>query len=694
MRRAFAATSKDLSKTHTPITIIGGGPSGLYLSCLLGQMQIPNILLEQQTVQDRFRHPQAHFLNTRTMELLRYTLSATQVQDRITACMPTVEEWQNFRFVHNMRQNPPLAQVRHPVDRPLQARQDANGILIDNEYCHETEAAQTGDKDNSLSPCTVGHLAQHTFGKILFDYAKTLPHSELRYNTRVTDIIHHNHGNKTTTAHTSAPTTPITIIRTDNGSTFDSDLVVAADGAHSFVRQAVDIPMVGLSGLQHLMNVHVTLSPDTAEQLHANKNHAMLYSVMNETVVAMVVCHSPTDYIVQIPFFPPFQTHESFDKHSLATILTSIFDTDAYTVQSARPWSMSALIAEHYFIKNFVLAGDAAHVFPPAGGFGMNTGLQDVHNLAWKLAMWRKQHQEASGAATLSLQSVLQSYENERRPIAQQNAALSVRNYQRLLQVTKQCYLNDEHPKLLKKLLENTPLLPAKAIFESSYKAALFPLSWLRQPDSLYAKHICNNLRNCLRSGAGLPLLFPKYELGFMYGTNSNAERVETGWQTDTMPLEPSVQVGRLLPHVPATVLSDVSTFPNIQFKCDTRSILSTSNLPSQVACNYEPTFVLLVVGTVDDTLVQQLQQQLELVTGLAVVRVYMNSSSCPQTANEINNGRAALCLQEQTSAFSFSNLAGSIVLVRPDSHVASICRSKDDLSRLVLDARNSYFST
>ena len=50
------------------------------------------------------------------------------------------------------------------------------------------------------------------------------------------------------------------------------------------------------------------------------------------------------------------------------------------------PWTASARVAEHYRTGRIFLAGDAAHEMPPTGGFGMNTGVQDVHNLAWKLA--------------------------------------------------------------------------------------------------------------------------------------------------------------------------------------------------------------------------------------------------------------------------------------------------------------------
>jgi 2-polyprenyl-6-methoxyphenol hydroxylase-like FAD-dependent oxidoreductase len=56
------------------VLIVGGGPTGLFMAHLLQQYQVPFVLLEAQTPDERFRHPQAHFLNTRTMEVLKHAL--------------------------------------------------------------------------------------------------------------------------------------------------------------------------------------------------------------------------------------------------------------------------------------------------------------------------------------------------------------------------------------------------------------------------------------------------------------------------------------------------------------------------------------------------------------------------------------------------------------------------------------------
>ena len=65
-------------------------------------------------------------------------------------------------------------------------------------------------------------------------------------------------------------------------------------------------------------------------------------------------------------------------------------------------------LAERYRQGRVFIAGDAAHIHPPTGGQGMNTGIQDAYNLAWKLAL------VVQGAAP---EALLDSYEAERRPV-------------------------------------------------------------------------------------------------------------------------------------------------------------------------------------------------------------------------------------------------------------------------------------
>ena len=79
------------------------------------------------------------------------------------------------------------------------------------------------------------------------------------------------------------------------------------------------------------------------------------------------------------------------------------------TIEDVMPWQSCADVAERFQPGPRFLAGDAAHVMPPYGGFGGNTGIADAHNLAWKLAL------VVLGEAGPEL---LSTYEPERRPVA------------------------------------------------------------------------------------------------------------------------------------------------------------------------------------------------------------------------------------------------------------------------------------
>ncbi len=94
-----------------------------------------------------------------------------------------------------------------------------------------------------------------------------------------------------------------------------------------------------------------------------------------------------------------------------------------FDVVAATPWKMRVEVADAYRAGNAFLAGDAAHRFPPTGGLGLNSGLQDAHNLAWKLA---------AVVAGEAADPLLDTYERERQPVARRNADQSLANVQAL----------------------------------------------------------------------------------------------------------------------------------------------------------------------------------------------------------------------------------------------------------------------
>jgi 2,4-dichlorophenol 6-monooxygenase len=110
-------------------------------------------------------------------------------------------------------------------------------------------------------------------------------------------------------------------------------------------------------------------------------------------------------------------------------------DSASFEIRNAVPWTMTAQIAERYRAGRVFLVGDAAHRFPPTGGIGLNTGIQDAHNLVWKLRAVE------SGWGRPAL---LDSYGAERQGIAQSNSDQSLANAVKMVEVVQALGITDD----------------------------------------------------------------------------------------------------------------------------------------------------------------------------------------------------------------------------------------------------------
>lgn len=154
---------------------------------------------------------------------------------------------------------------------------------------------------------------------------------------------------------------------------------------------------------------------------------------------------------------------------------------------------MKAQVADTFQKDSIFLIGDAGHVFPPAGGFGMNTGIQvlhlplgtksrvseqDAHNLGWKLAAVVK---------GLASEELLQTYTKERRPVVIQNSLLSLKNWKEASAVPAALGLNPSHATMLSDAVSGTvgKLLP-QTIAKSFLEAGL----GLGKPSCVKEAHI------------------------------------------------------------------------------------------------------------------------------------------------------------------------------------------------------------
>jgi putative polyketide hydroxylase len=184
--------------------------------------------------------------------------------------------------------------------------------------------------------------------------------------------------------------------------------VIAADGNRSFIRERLGIRCVGLGDLSYSHDIGFRADVRAAV---ADRPLAFVF-VRQPDLSAYVAWEDSLDAGTVSVSFDPATTdvRERFSDANCLDIASRALGLpkEAIAIVGHREWPMSSWVAERYGDGRVFLAGDSAHVTPPVGGFGANTGIQDAHNLCAKLAQVLRR--EASP-------TLLRSYDAERQPI-------------------------------------------------------------------------------------------------------------------------------------------------------------------------------------------------------------------------------------------------------------------------------------
>jgi 2-polyprenyl-6-methoxyphenol hydroxylase-like FAD-dependent oxidoreductase len=190
--------------------------------------------------------------------------------------------------------------------------------------------------------------------------------------------------------------------------------LVGADGAHSTVREALEIPFDGRGVFSNSLTIYFTA--DLAPQMLGkplsvvyvnNPVFGGFFRLAKDCQSGFLVINTVGD-----PRTNPDAANAAKDTSVERMIEfvragAGVPDLDVRIDGVAR-WRSSSDVAQRYHDGRVLLAGDAAHVMPPNGGFGGNTGVQDAYDLAWKLAL------VVGGVAPPAL---LSTYDAERRPV-------------------------------------------------------------------------------------------------------------------------------------------------------------------------------------------------------------------------------------------------------------------------------------
>ncbi len=188
--------------------------------------------------------------------------------------------------------------------------------------------------------------------------------------------------------------------------------LVGADGGRSFVRGVLGVDFPGKTLGVRAMVADVTLTGLDRGWWH-HFNDGDMQSMIS-------ICPLAGTNLFQLQGPVPMEGEVDFSSGGLQRMIVERTGGCAIRVRSvnwASAYQMNARLAERYRVGRVFLVGDAAHIHPPTGGQGLNTSVQDSYNLGWKLAA-------ALGGAH---DAVLDSYETERRPVAERMLGLSTR---------------------------------------------------------------------------------------------------------------------------------------------------------------------------------------------------------------------------------------------------------------------------
>lgn len=195
----------------------------------------------------------------------------------------------------------------------------------------------------------------------------------------------------------------------DRSETVTVRWLVGADGGHSTVRKGTGIAFKG----ETREDVRMIVADVPVDNLDRTVWH-----MWRSATGPVMLCPIPSTDLFQFqaPLLPG--QDPSLDLANLQTALDSRIGPSVVSLGKpkwASLWRANVRLADRYRAGRVLLAGDAAHIHSPAGGQGMNTGIQDAHNLGWKLAAVEQGVPE----------QLIDTYEEERRPVAEHVLALS-----------------------------------------------------------------------------------------------------------------------------------------------------------------------------------------------------------------------------------------------------------------------------
>jgi 2-polyprenyl-6-methoxyphenol hydroxylase-like FAD-dependent oxidoreductase len=359
-------------EAETFALIVGGGPVGLTAAIELAWRAVPAVLVTDKL--DTAQHPKCNNTNARSMEHFRRLGIADEL--RSEGLPANVER--AFAYVTR--------------------------------FCGHEFGRLPRPYSDWPTPEIPNNVSQIVLERVLRRHAE-----------RSTTHVHFGWRLDRFTAQADHVAAEVEHVETGERAQIKARYLLGIDGAGSTVRRALGFAMIGEDGSTHrafmggtMLSFYIRAPTLMAASKRPPTNMTW---ILNHEMRGMMYSQDGRETWVVHYQVPPGMDWRAVDGRA---VIAAMIGADVkFEIISGGPWTGGlALVAEHYQSGRVFLAGDAAHLFTPLGGLGMNTGIGDVMNLCWKLAAV---HQGWAGPR------LVDSYEIERRPMGVRNSQLGVR---------------------------------------------------------------------------------------------------------------------------------------------------------------------------------------------------------------------------------------------------------------------------
>jgi 2-polyprenyl-6-methoxyphenol hydroxylase-like FAD-dependent oxidoreductase len=359
-----------MSEHETPVLVAGGSLVGMFMAALLARHGVRPLVVERHP--GSAIHPRAAMIYQRTMEIIR----ALGIEEPVRT-----ESYRRFE-----------------PDGAIMSVESIAG----NELNWDIPTLNEFVKD--LSPTERLFITQNALEPMLAPRARALG-ADIRFNTELVSFAPEASGVRA-------------VIRdraTNEETRVRAAYLIGADGNRSAVRQQLGIAMHGRGVLSRSITIY--FRADIAPLMRGRNLSVIM--VRNETFRGFFRLEKPFESAFLVvnsigePGAPVSDTWNLSEADCLELVKSGLGVDTPVTIDSIQKWECMADVADRFRDGRVFLAGDAAHLMPPYGGFGGNTGIQDAQNLAWKLGL------VLDGRADPAL---LDTYEPERRPVAAMTA--------------------------------------------------------------------------------------------------------------------------------------------------------------------------------------------------------------------------------------------------------------------------------